>query len=331
MMGDYHVRFCERLGVKIPLSTRLLNVTTHLKKTFCIITIFFALNLFGQNLTEQIGEIEVKLIGHNFKRNSDFELTKRKTNKRNRPFAKMYFNSNGILLKSINYGKHHNTDLRILNEISIFKYSEGGNKLREDIWETDYEKNLSHKYYRVFNFNNNKRLTSEKLYDKTTDTLFTKTDYWYNRKGEYQGVKFDSTYYYKREYTKDEKLINLSQIYDGKLRWDWKYNYIDKTRIGIFQTYYNDGKDYSKKEIRTYDKEGRLIEIKELQITKDGLEERTNINYDKNGIIKRIEEYESYNRENGFELVSYLEIKVKSKVVIDTLTAERINEQIRTE
>jgi hypothetical protein len=30
-------------------------------------------------------------------------------------------------------------------------------------------------------------------------------------------------------------------------------------------------------------------------------------------------------------LVSYLEIKVKSKVVIDTLTAERINEQIRTE
>jgi len=22
MMGDYHVRFCERLGVKFPLSTR---------------------------------------------------------------------------------------------------------------------------------------------------------------------------------------------------------------------------------------------------------------------------------------------------------------------
>jgi hypothetical protein len=26
MMGDYHVRFCERLGVKFPLSTRPQNV-----------------------------------------------------------------------------------------------------------------------------------------------------------------------------------------------------------------------------------------------------------------------------------------------------------------
>src|SRR5680860_261971 len=26
MMGDYHVRFCERLGVKLPLSTRRLGV-----------------------------------------------------------------------------------------------------------------------------------------------------------------------------------------------------------------------------------------------------------------------------------------------------------------
>ena len=25
-MGDYHVRFCERLGVKLPLSTRHINV-----------------------------------------------------------------------------------------------------------------------------------------------------------------------------------------------------------------------------------------------------------------------------------------------------------------
>ncbi|TXE15544.1 hypothetical protein ES731_15275 [Psychroflexus gondwanensis] len=302
-----------------------------MKKTFSILTIFFALNLFGQNLTDKVGEIEVELISHSFKRNSDDELTKRKTNNRNRPSVKMYFQSNSNLLKSINYGKHHNTDLRRLNEISIFKFDENGNKIREDIWGTDYQKNLSHKYYRVFNFNDNKKLISEKLYDKTTDTLFTKTDYWYNIKGEYQGVRFDSTYYYQRKYNQDKKLISLSQIYDGKLRWDWKYNYVDNIRIGIFQTYYNDGKDYSKKEIKTYDKKGRLIEIKELQITNDGLEERTNINYDRHGIIKRIEEYESYNREDGFELVSYLDIKVKSKVMIDTLIAERINEQIRTE
>ena len=31
-MGDYHVRFCERLGVKFPLSTRHNHVVVHLKK-----------------------------------------------------------------------------------------------------------------------------------------------------------------------------------------------------------------------------------------------------------------------------------------------------------
>ncbi len=308
----------------------ILNVTTHLRKTFSILTILFALNLFGQNPAEKVGEIEVKLINHNFKRNSDYDLTKRKTNKRNRPFAKMFFDSNGNLLKSINFGKHHNTDLRLINTISLLKYNDSGKKIREDIWETDYEKNLTHKYYKVFNLDANKKLISEKMFDKVSDTLFTKTDYWYNANGEYQGVKFDSTYYYKREY-ENEKLISLGQIYESQLRWEWKYNYVDNKRIGIFQTYYNDGKDYSKKEIRTYDKEGRLIEIKELQISKDGIEKRTGINYDKNGIIKRIEEYESYSREDGFELVSYLDIKVKSKIAINKLNAKRINDQIRTE
>ena len=29
MMGDYHVRFCERLRVKLPLPTRLLTVVMY--------------------------------------------------------------------------------------------------------------------------------------------------------------------------------------------------------------------------------------------------------------------------------------------------------------
>lgn len=32
MMGDYHVRFCERLRVKFPLPTRLLTVMCHIKR-----------------------------------------------------------------------------------------------------------------------------------------------------------------------------------------------------------------------------------------------------------------------------------------------------------
>lgn len=291
-----------------------------------------SLNLFGQKPTEKVGEIEVKLIGHNFKRNSDYELTKKKTNRKNRPYLRMYFDSNGTLLKSIGFGKHHYTDLRLIDRINIYKYDKNGLKSKIDIWETDYDKNLSYRFYKKYDLDDTKsKILSEKMYEIESDTIYTQTDYWYNEKGEYQGIIFDSTYYYKREYNEKKQLVNLQQIYDGKLRWEWSYSYSDNKRIGIFQTFYNDGKDYSKKEIRTYDKLGRLIEIEELYITKNGMEEKTKIYYGKNGVIERIEEYESYNREGGYDFVSYQEVKVKGKIIVDSEIAKRINEQIITE
>lgn len=303
-----------------------------MKHSIFILTILFTLNLFGQKPTEKVGEIEVELVGHNFKRNSDYELTKKKTNRKNRPYLKMYFDSNGILLKSISFGKHHNTDLRLLNQINIYTYDSNGLKTKADIWETDYDKNLSYQFYKKYDLDSTKsKIISEKMYEIKSDTIYTQTDYWYNKNGEYQGVFFDSTYYYKREYDENGNLLKLQQIYNGKLNWETNYSYSGNQRIGVFQTYYNDGKDYSTKEIRTYDNLGRLIEIEELQLTNDGLEEKTKFYYSKNGIVEKIEEYESYNREDGYELISYLEIKVKSKVIIDSLIAEKINEQIITE
>lgn len=303
-----------------------------MKQTLLLISIFLTLNLFGQKPTEKVGEIEVELIGHNFKRNSDYELTKKKTSRKNRPYLRIYFDSNGSLLKSIGFGKHHNTDLRLIDRINIYKYDKNGLKSKIDIWETDYDKNLLYRFYKKFDLDSTKsKILSEKMYEIESDTIYTQTDYWYNEKGEYQGIIFDSTYYYKRKYNEKKQLVNHQQIYDGKLRWEWNYSYSDNKRIGIFQTYYKDGKDYSKKEIRTYDNLGRLTEIEELQLTKDGMEEKTKISYDKNGVINRIEQYETYNREDGYEFVSYQEIKVKSKIVIDSLIAEKINEQIITE
>ncbi len=303
-----------------------------MKQTLLLISIFFTLNLFGQKPTEKVGEIEVELIGHIFKRNSDYELTKKKTNRKSRPSLKMYFDSNGTLLKSIGFGKHHNTNLRLLDRIEIYEYDSNGLKSKVDIWETDYDKNLSHKYYKKFDLDSTKsKIILEKMFVIESDTIYTQTDYWYNEKAEYQGVIFDSTYYYKREYNDKKQLVHLQQIYDGKLRWAWNYTYFDNQRIGIFQTHYNNEKDYSEKEIRTYNEKSLLVEIEELRNTKDSLEEKTKIYYDKDGIIKRIEKYDSYNREDGYELISYRKVNLKSKVIVDSLIAKRINEQIRTE
>src|SRR5690554_6938837 len=134
-----------------------------MKQTLLLISIFLTLNLFGQKPTEKIGEIEVELIEYNFKRNSDYELTKKKTNRKNRPYLKMYFDSNGNLLKSIGFGKHHNTDLRLVDRINIYKYDKNGLKSKIDIWKTDYDKNLSYRFYKKYDLDSNKsNILSEK-------------------------------------------------------------------------------------------------------------------------------------------------------------------------
>lgn len=303
-----------------------------MKKTIFIVFLTISSFLFGQKPAEKVGEIEVQLIRHFFKRNADYELTKKKTNRKNRPNLRIYFDSNGILLKSISFGKRHNTDLRLIDKIHIYNYDKNGMKSNTDVWETDYDKNISYQYFFKFDLDSTKsRIISEKMYEFESNTIFTQADYLYNEKGEYQGRIFDSTYYYKRKYNDKKRLINLQQIYDSKLRWEWKYTYSDSKRIGIFQTYYNDGEDYSEKEIRTYDKHGRLIEIEELQITKDGMENKIKIFYDKNGVINRIEQYNSYNPKDGYEFVTYQEIKVKTRVIIDSRIAKKINEEILAE
>jgi hypothetical protein len=300
-----------------------------MKQIIVLISILLTLNLFGQEPTEKVGEIEVQIIGHHYKRNSDYELTKKKTNRQNRPFSNLYFDSYGTLLKTIGYGKHHNTDLRLLDNIHIYNYDSNGVKSRVEIWETDYEKNLLHKYYETFELDSTKsKILSETMYHFETDSIFIRTDYWYNKKGQYQGIIFDSTYYYKREFNSENQLVNLQQIYDGKLRWEWKYTYSTNQREGIFQTFYNDGKDYSQKEIQTYNNQGGLIESEEVQVSKEGLNKKTKIYYDKNGIIKKIEYYDSFNEADGYELISYSEIIVKSKTKIDSQIAEKINGRI---
>ena len=47
-MGDYHVQFCERLGVKLPLSTRHINVMRNMKYLLLIIAFQYSINSKSQ-------------------------------------------------------------------------------------------------------------------------------------------------------------------------------------------------------------------------------------------------------------------------------------------
>lgn len=298
-----------------------------LKTTTFIVFLLINLNLFGQNLTEKVGQIEVQLIQHNFIRNSDYELTKKITNRKNRPYQKLYFDSVGTLLKSISFGKHHNTDLRLTNNIKLFKYE--NEKLIECIeYESDYQKNVYPNWKSKYIYNKKGELIDESTFYYESDSLFFKTTYEYDVNSNRIKSLFNPTYYYKRDFDSINRITSLKQIHDNKIRWEWNYNYSENKRIGNFQTHYNDGEDYSKKEIQIYNDKGLVIETEEKHISKSGLNKKKKFFYDKNGVIKKIEFYESYSSGKNYELISYKEIKIKSKASIDIEIAKKINEQI---
>lgn len=300
-----------------------------MKKTFFIY--FLILNSFsyGQNLKKKIGDIEIQLIEHSYKRNSDFELTKRKTNKANRPTLKLFFDSKGNLLKKIKFGTNHNSSLKVIGNIEVFNYLKGRLTSSLQYYSDCYcEKQIEPFSSIKYIYNKKGLLIDESNYQVNTDSLTFKTTFEYDENLNITKSIFDPTYYYEREFDSLNRITSLKQVYENNLRWEWKYNYLDNKRIGIFQTHYNDGKDYSKKEIKTYNEKGQLIESEEKYTSKLETGDKIKIYYSENGLIKKIEYYEFHCSNKEYELKSFTSIKVKSKIDLDFKLSEIINEQI---
>src|SRR5690606_22091261 len=140
--------------------------------------------------------------------------------------------------------------------------------------------------------------------------LFMQFDYEYDSNSNKTKTIFNPTYYYQRVFDNHSKIQSIQQIYDNKLRWEWTYTYTDTTRIGEFKTFYNDGKDYTKKEIRTY-RNGQLMEVEEKYTSQNGLSSKTVLYYDKVGLIVRIDFFEAYSSNVTYRLKAFTEIKTK--------------------
>lgn len=300
-----------------------------MKKTLFIYFLLLSSFSFGQNLKKKIGDIEIQLIGHFYKRNSDYVLTKRKTNNAKRPSVKLFFDSKGNLLKKIKFGTNHNSSLKLIGEIELYNYSNSYQTSSLQYYSDCYcEKNIEPYFKSKFAYNKSGELIEESTYYQANDSLFSRITYDYDLDSNNTKTVFSPTHYYKREFDSLNRITSLKQIYDNKTRWEWNYTYPNNKRIGIFQTYYNDGKDYSKKEIQTYNNLNLLVETEEVQISKSGLDEKTKIYYYNNGLIKKIEHFRSHSMQEGYEMTSYYNIKIKSKIKVDAQIAKRINEQI---
>lgn len=284
---------------------------------------------FGQELPKKDGCIEIHKVNHYFFHNKLGDQTKRISNKANRPYLLLYLDTLGNLIEKVGYGKHHNTDLRLLDFVEQNKFENG--KLISTIkYNTDYDKNISADYKTIYFYNNSNQLIKEKeLYFKT-DSLFMQFDYEYDSNNNKTKTIFNPTYYYQRVFDNQSKIQSLQQIYDNKLSWKWTYKYTDSTRIGEFKTFYNDGKDYTKKEIRTY-RNGKLIEVEEKYTNQEGLSSKTVLHYNKLGIIIRIDFFEAYSSNMTYQLKGYTEIKTKFCRQLTQEIINKINDTIYDE
>lgn len=279
----------------------------------------------GKEFPQKEGCIEIKKINHYFFHNKKGDQTKRTSNKANRPYLIIYLDSFGNIIERAGYGKYHNMDLRILDFVEQNEYENG--KLIQSIkYETDYENNISACFKTKYFYNYANQLIQEKESYYKTDSMYRQIDYEYDMIGNKTKTKtiYNPTYYYQRTFDNQSRIISLQQIYNSKLRWEWTFEYSDTTRIGEFRTYYNDGKDYTKKEICKY-KNGNLIEVEEKYASKEGLSSKTVFHYNKSGLIKRIDFFEAYSSKLIYEHIGFTEIKIKFCKQLTSEIIKKIN------
>jgi hypothetical protein len=179
-------------------------------------------------------------------------------------------------------------------------------------------------------YNNQNQLVEESDFYYHTDSLFMKTTYEYDTLGHKIKTLFNPTYYYLNKFDKNNQLYSTKQIYDSKLQWEWIYVYSDTSRIGVFQTYYNDGQDYTKKELRQ-NKNGYLKQIEEKYTSKDGLASKTILYYNQMGIISKVENYKSYSSNVDYELTSFIIVISKHVNDLTKNFIQRVNDEIFTD
>ncbi|EDP70682.1 hypothetical protein FBALC1_07983 [Flavobacteriales bacterium ALC-1] len=299
-----------------------------MKTILLLLFILITSLISAQKITDKVGQIEIKRVSHSFLRNDDYELTKKITNKRNRPYNKMYLDSNGLLLKSVNFGKHHDNRLKILDDIRVYKYKD---TLLEEviIYDSGYDKKIRKERERKYYYNSEMMMikTSYKfvLYNEDEELDWASYEYDKNfNKTKY--IKSASTYY-NYEYDSINRIVSYKQFYNDTLRWRYNYSYLENQRIGNFQTFYKDGKNNKKREILTFD-HGNLIQVEEIGLEEGDMAEKIKIYYNSNNIISKVEYLESFDLKDGYSLYGYTDFKVKAKQKLNKKVVSKINKRI---
>lgn len=134
--------------------------------------------LIGQNLKIDKSKIvSVEQSTYYFKVDKNHNTSKRRKWK---TALKTYiFDRKGFLLQKTEFGKHHNYDLKLIDNISIYHYNGNLNVDSTEEWHTDYSKNILLKYYGINKFDSLNNVISYTHYFAKTDSVTFQCNYFY--------------------------------------------------------------------------------------------------------------------------------------------------------
>ncbi|WP_447636612.1 hypothetical protein [Flavobacterium microcysteis] len=281
-----------------------------MKPKILILLLFYFVNSYSQKIERKIGDFRIT-------RESFFVEGKKKISK-----SDFYFDKSGKILEKIGFGRHHYHKLNIIGEIEQYFYSD--NKLLLSKRYVSSCRNCSFSLYlSKYNYDDDK-LIHKNVYRGESDSLFMSFDYKYKPNAE--EIHSNSSTYIENKYDDKNRIIKQSQIFEDtkKVRWEKKFVYAITFQVNKFQTYYGDGDENTKMEIIQYDSQKRIT-------SKEVLREKSKTffyyYYAQNGIIKKIEESESYNDKYELKYITNFKIKKREKS-IDSLTVDKINSQL---
>ena len=117
-----------------------------MKKIIIILLFSLSIPVWGQNLSQKEGAVEIKKIIHHLKLRDDNNLIKKISNRKNRPCQYLYLDTLGNLIKEAGYGWYHNLDLRLLRDVTLYKYEDS--KIIESIkYSMEYNDTMRTKYF----------------------------------------------------------------------------------------------------------------------------------------------------------------------------------------
>jgi hypothetical protein len=287
-----------------------------MSKLIVLLFLLTTSKFYSQKIEKEVGDFKITKEVFNFNETDK----KRKTGK-----SEFYFDAPGKVLEKLSYGKHHYEKLDLIGEIEQFFYSgnrlESSKKYVSECFTCGY-----YLYYSKFNYDENSKLLSEKMFRGENDSLFMATAYIYKPK--YSETHFNSTTYYQKKYNSENKIIELNQVFEetNKIRWQYLFEYSNNCKIGKFQTYYGDGKENSKIETECFDANKRIIskEIVALYRTK------ITYSYSESGILNEIREYESSNENYKLKWLTKIKVNRKPKELTQE-ASEKINSELITE